>query len=419
MITQHQRFSSLVYSINRAASLLQINNFLQSGSVPLGDVNDSGYADIHVACRYNNRYALELLLNRGLNEHQFDSRQHISFPVYLCFDPHCSGVSKDLQDKNGNTCVHYASKYGHVDTCRLLIDKGCSPIVKNSSGQTPYDVAENHLIRQYLLPLQFQAERDSGVPVATPQVVPGPDSSPLYEAANSLMVPRPSYPGYMGSHPQFSQPLADSAPLPYAPLPQSFPSSSGAAPPLKSASPSLPGSHLAPSSVEPGPATQTAPLSVPSIPRPPIAGGVVVNKIQATNILPNKSPALNFESDSASPRAGDNSPSAAGVISSAPVQFMSPHRPVAAPAASVPGPPLVAAASSWAPPPAPHQAVGASSIRIIRPGMSLVPLILYGLMLMYLQMDLAHLHRILIYRKNMDTSKKFKKLLRPQYSAPL
>jgi hypothetical protein len=29
------------------------------------NLNDCGYAAIHVACRYNNRYAVDLLLSRG------------------------------------------------------------------------------------------------------------------------------------------------------------------------------------------------------------------------------------------------------------------------------------------------------------------------------------------------------------------
>jgi hypothetical protein len=42
--------------------------------------------------------------------------------------------------------------------CKMLIDLGCSPAKKNNSNQTPYDVAERHVIRQYLLPLQLQHE---------------------------------------------------------------------------------------------------------------------------------------------------------------------------------------------------------------------------------------------------------------------
>lgn len=65
-------------------------------------------------------------------------------------------------DRAGNTPLHYASKYGHLELCRYLIEVGASPGRKNNSHQTPYDAAaEHHTVRQYLLPLQFQAERNA------------------------------------------------------------------------------------------------------------------------------------------------------------------------------------------------------------------------------------------------------------------
>jgi hypothetical protein len=122
------------------------------------------------------------------------------FALTLCY----AGVAKDLQDKYGNTTVHYCSRYGNLDLCRWLIEMGCSPVSRNASGQTPYDVAENHLIRQYLLPLQFQAERDSngaeyiGAGGSSAGPAPPVESSPLYAAANSMMAPRAAYPSYAG-----------------------------------------------------------------------------------------------------------------------------------------------------------------------------------------------------------------------------
>jgi hypothetical protein len=66
-------------------------------------------------------------------------------------------------DQSGNTPLHYACKYGHIDICRYLIELGASPCRKNSRNETPYDVAaDHHVVRQYMLPLQFQAERTSG-----------------------------------------------------------------------------------------------------------------------------------------------------------------------------------------------------------------------------------------------------------------
>ena len=56
--------------------------------------------------------------------------------------------------------MHYAAKYGHPDLCRILVGKGAYPGKRNEIGKTPYDVSDNHTVRQYLLPLQFQSERN-------------------------------------------------------------------------------------------------------------------------------------------------------------------------------------------------------------------------------------------------------------------
>lgn len=72
------------------------------------------------------------------------------------------GVSSEAPDQEGNTPLHYASKYGHLDLCKFFIEQGCSAARKNFKGLTPYEVTENHIVRQYLLPLQLQAERELG-----------------------------------------------------------------------------------------------------------------------------------------------------------------------------------------------------------------------------------------------------------------
>lgn len=104
---------------------------------------DDTQAPIHVACRYNNRYAVDFALSRGAN---------IEFP-----------------DRNGNTPLHYAAKYGNLDMCKYLIEKGAKAHRRNASNQTTYDISENHLVRQYLLPIVLTCEREaaeaSGVPI--------------------------------------------------------------------------------------------------------------------------------------------------------------------------------------------------------------------------------------------------------------
>eukprot|EP01035_Chromulina_nebulosa_P001360 gene1360-1813_t len=97
---------------------------------------EGGYAAIHVACRYNNKYALELILSKG--------------------------ISVDFSDQNGNSPLHYGAKYGNLEICKILIKAGASIIKKNKSQHSAYDVAEGHdNVRQYLLPLLFQAERNN------------------------------------------------------------------------------------------------------------------------------------------------------------------------------------------------------------------------------------------------------------------
>jgi len=121
------------------------------------------YSAIHVACRYNNRYALDLLISRGTN--------------------------LQLIDQNGNTPLHYASKYGHLELCKYLVESGCQVGVKNKQQQSAYDIAESHLVRQYLLPLVLQAERggDMGIPPPPPVVMTSQPMGGMSVAGNNAL----------------------------------------------------------------------------------------------------------------------------------------------------------------------------------------------------------------------------------------
>ena len=99
----------------------------------MATVVEGGHYAIHQACRHNNLFVLELLMSRG--------------------------VSVEHLDQSGNSPLHFAARYGHHDLCKFLVDRGAFAGRKNASGQTPYDVAHSHVVRQYLLPLQFQSER--------------------------------------------------------------------------------------------------------------------------------------------------------------------------------------------------------------------------------------------------------------------
>lgn len=102
-----------------------------------------------------------------------------------------------LMDQNGNSPLHYAAKYGHLELCKYLIEHGSQANIKNKQQQTPYDVAQSHSVRQFLLPLQFQAERevtsDSYGQVAS-QTMYSDTSTPTYApTAMSTTVPQTTY----------------------------------------------------------------------------------------------------------------------------------------------------------------------------------------------------------------------------------
>ena len=107
-----------------------------------GLMANCGHGALHLACRFNNKEVLDALTNKG--------------------------VSIFLLDSVGNTALHYAAKYGHIEMCKYLVDQGATKqvITKNKEGRTPYESAESHKVRQYLLPLQYKVEPEANAAAA-------------------------------------------------------------------------------------------------------------------------------------------------------------------------------------------------------------------------------------------------------------
>ncbi|KAH3813581.1 ankyrin repeat domain-containing protein 39-like [Dreissena polymorpha] len=77
-------------------------------------------------------------LHQTLDELDF-SRGIWTFALDGCYDEvlNCldkKGVHPDCLDSSGYTALHYASRNGHTDICRLLMDKGASPNIQTKSG---------------------------------------------------------------------------------------------------------------------------------------------------------------------------------------------------------------------------------------------------------------------------------------------
>lgn len=73
------------------------------------------------------------------------------------------GVPLQVKDGTGNTPLHYAAKAGRVDLVKYLVSKGADVACRNNHRHTAYDVATNHIIRQYLLPLQLRVSATGSI----------------------------------------------------------------------------------------------------------------------------------------------------------------------------------------------------------------------------------------------------------------
>lgn len=60
------------------------------------------------------------------------------------------GAHLDLQDRGGNTALHFASAWGHLPLVHLLFERGCSPALPNEDGSTATDHAFSHSIKTAL-----------------------------------------------------------------------------------------------------------------------------------------------------------------------------------------------------------------------------------------------------------------------------
>ena len=202
-----------------------------------------GLYPIHMACQYSMIRLVQLLMNQP--------GQHV-----------------EQTDLRGNTPLHYAamSSDGHLglECVKLMISQyGASVLSKNALGQTPYDVASLNVIRQYLLPIQLQAETKIALENGGQGLPPGIDLGGL-RITNSHIPPPPTQfgapPPTMQSAPPQTPPGAPAGAPAGVPVPAGVPAGVPPAPNMF-ATPMPTESRVAsaPASTSPAPASGPAP----------------------------------------------------------------------------------------------------------------------------------------------------------------
>lgn len=147
------------------------NQLLQEGVY--FNAPDAGRGDalpIHTACQAGNQTMIDKLMEMGADV-------------------------RSATDRHGNGTLHAAAKGGKLETVKFLLAHGLDVSRRNAYRQTAYDVAESHIVRQFLLPLQLRAEPEpaagSLAAVHNPDVIRDYSNLPPPPTASSYSAPPP------------------------------------------------------------------------------------------------------------------------------------------------------------------------------------------------------------------------------------
>jgi ankyrin repeat protein len=53
-----------------------------------------------------------------------------------------TAANMNAQDKKGETVLHTAARAGNLEICKLLVQSGCDPKIRNAKGQTASDIVD-------------------------------------------------------------------------------------------------------------------------------------------------------------------------------------------------------------------------------------------------------------------------------------
>mmetsp|Transcript_54349 Transcript_54349/g.100354 ORF Transcript_54349/g.100354 Transcript_54349/m.100354 type:complete len:1019 (-) Transcript_54349:43-3099(-) len=134
--------------------------------------------DLHTAALEGNAERIRLLLEDGegldVNARTKDSmelvpamcaamRGHVSSLITLCK----AGADVNLQNSDGDTCLHLASRAGHVDVIKYLIASGAEASVMNKDSKMPQDYWEDCSFQDLVMmsPRTLETIRQPTVPL--------------------------------------------------------------------------------------------------------------------------------------------------------------------------------------------------------------------------------------------------------------
>ncbi|XP_048575718.1 transient receptor potential cation channel subfamily A member 1 [Nematostella vectensis] len=129
-----------------------VKNLLRQGSSTINNLDDSGYAPLHYASRYERIQIAELLITHGadINVRTSDDLR-MTTPLHLAAKFNSFGIVRmlmsheaDIDQRSlfGHHALHYAARRGSVHMVKLFLqDGGVSPNITDNENATPLHVA--------------------------------------------------------------------------------------------------------------------------------------------------------------------------------------------------------------------------------------------------------------------------------------
>lgn len=144
-----------------------------SGQYDHNEVDPVGHTALHWAVFVQSAQVVQLLADLAVNPLQRDNSNDSTALDYACgrfenvqiaeiiLERYSEDISKELlnsQDRNGETVLHYAVRFGSLEVIQFLIQKGATTLKKNIKNQLPLDLCSerdpdirvNHILKQQI-----------------------------------------------------------------------------------------------------------------------------------------------------------------------------------------------------------------------------------------------------------------------------
>ena len=162
--------------IAAANASTDVIDFLLAQGMDVNTTDVQGQTALHVACAVGKQKPVLYLLHQKARVNEQDNQGNTALhhaalnghadcvQALLYFDGGVSRIDANIANEFGDRPLHFASKWGYLKICNILLENGAITNCTNRKNVTPIDLAHNLIIRDVLInPKYTQAEDASSL----------------------------------------------------------------------------------------------------------------------------------------------------------------------------------------------------------------------------------------------------------------